>query len=143
MDISALLSSTEKANTQYQVDAFNAALGPAGATGNALGKDDFLQLLITQLSHQDPTAPMEDREFIAQMAQFSSLEQITNMNQQFSALAGLLKGSQAYSLLGRTVEIEKAGQVVTGVVEEIAGRDYPQVLVNGMYYDFSDVIKVR
>ena len=142
MDIAAMMSSTERTNTQYQVDAFNAALGAVGG-GNSLGKDDFLKILLTQLSHQDPTAPMEDREFISQMAQFSSLEQITNMNQQFGAMAGLMKSSQAVSLLGRTVEIEKAGQIITGTVEEIAGRDFPQILVNGTYYDFSEVIKVR
>lgn len=50
---------------------------PAGSS--ALGKDDFLKLLITQLQNQDPSNPMQDKEFIAQMAQFSTLEQMTNM----------------------------------------------------------------
>src|ERR1700741_3407172 len=60
---------------------------PTKQTGNSdLGKDAFLQLLITQLQHQDPTNPMDDREFISQMAQFSSLEQMQNMTKAIESL---------------------------------------------------------
>src|SRR5215475_8509789 len=57
---------------------------------SSLGQDAFLQLLTTQLAHQDPTAPQDNGEMIAQMAQFSSLEQLTQMNKTLTAVATAL-----------------------------------------------------
>ena len=68
-------------------------------TVRQLGKDDFLKLLITQLSYQDPTAPVKDQQFIAQMAQFSSLEQMQNISGALNKLAS----RQTHSLIGRYV----------------------------------------
>ena len=109
----------------------------------SLGKDEFLKILITQLSHQDPTQPMQDKEFIAQMAQFSSLEQMTNVSSEIAKVAALLEKGQAVSLLGKAVEIAAGSQVVEGVVEEVSGGDFPQILVNGLFYDASQVQAVR
>jgi flagellar basal-body rod modification protein FlgD len=139
MDFSNALSGQELARTQMQVDAFNKALSNGRVKNNELNKDDFLKILITQLSHQDPTAPMEDKEFISQMAQFSSLEQMTNMSQGFASLSAALSSGQAYSLLGKNVSILEGETMITGMVEAVSGRDFPQVLVNGKYYDFSAV----
>jgi flagellar basal-body rod modification protein FlgD len=61
---------------------------------DSLGKDAFLQLLVTQLQHQDPTKPQADGEFIAQLAQFSSLEQLTQINDNIKALTELMAGQQ-------------------------------------------------
>ncbi len=145
MDIRLSLSPQEMLEVNREVDAFNKTLNPSkpGKLGSALGKDDFLKILITQLSHQDPTQPMEDKEFIAQMAQFSSLEQITNMNEGMSKVADLLAAGQAMGLLGRIVDITSGESVITGPVEEVTGGSFPQVLVNGAYYDFSQVQRVR
>jgi flagellar basal-body rod modification protein FlgD len=145
MDLNITLAPQERAQLDQAVAAFNRTLdGGTGRTAQAdLGKDDFLKILITQLSHQDPTQPMEDREFIAQMAQFSSLEQITNMNQGLSRLATLLAASQAVNLLGQMVVVGDGENAVSGLVDEVSGGDYPQVLVNGQFYDVSQVTKIR
>ncbi|MEK5215102.1 flagellar hook assembly protein FlgD [Psychrobacillus sp. FSL H8-0487] len=59
-----------------------------------LGKDAFLKILMTQLQNQDPTKPMDDAQFISQMAQFSSLEQMTNLTKAFEEFAGVQQQSQ-------------------------------------------------
>ena len=74
----------------------------ATSSSSSLGKDDFLKLLVAQLTHQDPLEPLKDQEFIAQMAQFSSLEQQTNMAKGIETLAKLSMTS-AVGYVGRTV----------------------------------------
>jgi flagellar basal-body rod modification protein FlgD len=78
------------------------AVGTA-AGGASLGKDDFLKLLVTQLQHQDPMNPMDDKDFMGQMAQFSSLEQITNLAQAMEKMSFQSAMSQGVSLIGHKV----------------------------------------
>ena len=70
---------------------------------SSLGKNDFLKLLVTELRHQDPTSPMKDRDFMAQMAQFSSLEQMKNMTEAMNSMNIHNTLQTASSLLGRTI----------------------------------------
>lgn len=142
MELSATLNNQEQATLKMQVDTFNKSIQQGKKPTQELGKDDFIKILITQLTHQDPSAPMEDKEFIAQMAQFSSLEQMTNMAQDFSKLANVLSGTEASAALGRSVEIAQGDQVVQGVVKAVSRGGAPQVLVNGTYYDWDQVTKV-
>ena len=145
MELSLSMSPQDLAKVTEQVNTFNKTLNEGkGAKANAqLDKNDFLKILITQLSHQDPTQPMDDKAFIAQMAQFSSLEQMTNMSEGLAKVATLVAKSQAVGLLGNAVDIANGGETVTGVVEAVTGGDYPQLLVNGQYYDYSQVQKVK
>ena len=82
---------------------------------------------------------MENTEFIAQMAQFSSLEQMTNMNTAFLKMAGMINSSQASSTIGRTVEINLGDTTAQGVVEAATMGENPQVMVNGMYYNLDKI----
>ncbi|ATH91424.1 flagellar basal body rod modification protein [Bacillus glycinifermentans] len=107
----------------------------AKSKGSDLGKDDFLKLLVTQLQHQDPLNPMEDREFIAQMATFSSLEQMTNLNSTMSTFVGLQDPMSMYvSWIGKEVTYEGDNQEEkTALVKSVKSSDgqYKLVLDNG------------
>ncbi|MEA3416212.1 MAG: flagellar hook capping FlgD N-terminal domain-containing protein [Thermodesulfobacteriota bacterium] len=73
---------------------------------STIGKDDFLKMMIAQLQHQDPLNPLDGTDFTAQLAQFSSLEQLSNMNDQLEILGhyqASLNNSQSISLIGKDV----------------------------------------
>jgi len=79
---------------------------PAPASNDQLGQDDFLKLLTTQLQNQDPFAPMDNAEFIGQMAQFSTVSGINDLNETLSSVAGSMKEtriSTATNMLGHSV----------------------------------------
>ncbi len=143
IQLNTRLSDQEMAKLNMQVDSFNKSITIEGRkVQRDLGKDDFLKLLITQLSNQDPTSPMENTEFIAQMAQFSSLEQMTNMNQEFAKMNSMLVSSQAVGTIGKTVDISIGDTKTTGVVEAVTYGANPQVRVNNMYYDMKQISAV-
>ena len=134
------MSAGERNAVENAVSTYNKSLVREGRqTSHELGKDDFLKLLITQLSNQDPTSPMEDTQFISQMAQFSSLEQMTNMSTSFSKMADFLNSQEAAGTLGKTVELDIGDTTVQGIVEGATRGENPQVMVNGMYYSMDKI----
>lgn len=135
------MDAADKFKLDTQVNAINKQIDAerGRAASHALGKDDFLKLLITQMSNQDPLSPMENTEFIAQMAQFSSLEQMTNMNQSFERLSTMMNTTAATNTIGRAVEIDLGDTTMTGIVEAVTREAAPQVKVNGQLYDMERV----
>jgi len=123
------------------VNYSSAATSSTGAsttkTNNELGKDDFLQLLVTQLQHQDPLAPMEDKEFISQMAQFTSLEQMKNMNTAVQI-------TQATSYIGKQVTWpDDVGVLQNGIVSSVQIiSGVPNLVIDSKTIALSKVINV-
>ena len=141
--LNTVMSAGEKAKVDQAVDFYNKQNKTnERVASNELGKDDFLKLLITQLQNQDPTEPMENQEFIAQMAQFSSLEQMTNMSTAFSKMASFINSQEATATLGKTVELNVGDTTTTGIVEGATRGDNPQILVNGMYYTLDKIAAI-
>ncbi len=140
VSLNTQMSPEEMSKLNLYVDSFNKGNTVNGrAVQQSLGKDDFLKLLITQLSNQDPTSPMENTEFIAQMAQFSSLEQMTNMNESFQQMSAMLNSNQAVTTIGKTVELDLNGVTTTGVVDAVTYGQNPQVRVGNMFYDMKQI----
>jgi flagellar basal-body rod modification protein FlgD len=90
---------------------------PKGSTGGEMGKDQFLKLFVAQLQHQDPMNPMNDSEFMGQMASFSTLEQVSNLG-----------------LIGRTVSyVDENDQIHTGKVDKVTtAGGVPTLTVDGV-----------
>jgi len=139
MSINTQMSPLEQAKVTQQVDTYNKSISHGKVAKQNMDKDDFLKILITQLTTQDPSQPMQDKDFIAQMAQFSSLEQMTNMATSFGKVSSVINASQAVSTIGKDVEIAVGDQMIKGQVTAVTPGQFPQVLVGDKYYDFSAV----
>ncbi|MEC8013114.1 MAG: flagellar hook capping FlgD N-terminal domain-containing protein [Verrucomicrobiota bacterium] len=109
-----------------------------------LQMEDFLQLLTSQISNQDPLEPMKDTEFISQMANIASLEQMQQFSKGFESFANSHKDMVAQAYLGRVVEIKSGGEQLSGTVHSVERTDDGKisVLVNDKAYDPNDIVKV-
>ena len=109
-------------------------------TSNELDQDMFLKLMLEQLKYQDPLNPMSNQDFLAQQAQFTQLEQLTQLNETIEANSGLTQGMD---LIGKEVTLmdpDDPEKTITGVVEEavfyqngcavkVNGKEYPAGLI--------------
>lgn len=135
--------------------ASTSAVAAAAGTGNVregvgdeLGKQAFLELLILQLQNQDPLAPVDNGEMLAQLAQFSALEAMTNLNENFALMSGnidQLNFISAAQLLGKTVTgVDLNGELRTGLVESVHLDGSLVVLtVDGEFMTMAGIIAIE
>ena len=110
----------------------------------ALQMDDFLQLLTSQISNQDPLEPMKDTEFISQMANIASLEQMQQFTKGFETFASSQKDLVAQAYLGKMVNISQDGLEISGLVDSVEKSSEGDIFVsvNNKNYLPSDITKV-
>jgi flagellar basal-body rod modification protein FlgD len=94
----------------------------ASAVQTSLGQEEFLKILLSQLQYQDPLKPLDNQQFLAQLAQFSTLAQTSQLNDRIDTLLNIQSATQSVGLIGRTVEVQSTvGDVAAvGVVTSLA-----------------------
>jgi len=114
----------------------NTSAAPTDGSGQTLTQANFLQLLVTQMTSQDPLNPQSDTAFAAQLAQFSALQQSQTMTGDMQAL-------QANGLIGETVSVTPSSnstQTITGVVSSVQiAAGVPEIVVNGQSFTLSQI----
>jgi flagellar basal-body rod modification protein FlgD len=125
MTVSAIGTSTSTTTDLYS------------SSSTALGKDDFLKLLVTQLQNQDPLNPADSTQFIAQLAQFSSLEQLTSVNDNLKTIQSFdqsINNAQAVNFVGKTIKASgsmfELGSGQTHEIQYQLGEDAAKVYVS-------------
>ena len=111
-----------------------APVGPSTQSNSAFGLDfqSLLKIILTQLTYQDPLKPMDNFQFVSQLAQFSQLQQSQSLNDQVSNLLASQAASQATALLGRTVDLvaQTGAPLQSGIVKSISfARGQPEVTI--------------
>lgn len=117
----------------------SASASSSSNPNSTLNQADFLQLLVTQMTSQDPLNPESDTDFAAQLAQFSSLQEATTM-------AGDMSTMQASSLIGATVAVSSTtngNNETSGVVTAVdMSSGSPEIQVNGQLYSLSQILSI-
>jgi flagellar basal-body rod modification protein FlgD len=110
----------------------------------SLSQQDFLNLLVAQMTSQDPLNPTNSQDLLSQMTQFSTLNANTTMQTQLGQMQTLNEFSEAGSLLGKQVTLQQDASTTTqGIVTGVdTSTDVPQIIVNGQSYSLSQLLSV-
>ncbi|WP_423199793.1 MULTISPECIES: flagellar hook capping FlgD N-terminal domain-containing protein [unclassified Cupriavidus] len=96
------------------------SVGSTSLQSGSIGLQDFLKILLTQLTYQDPLKPMDNQEFMAQIAQFTSLEQTQQINTKLDTMLSSQSSLQSVGLIGKTVEVSTQSGTTVGTVSSLS-----------------------
>jgi flagellar basal-body rod modification protein FlgD len=123
----------------------NTTANPARANSNTFDSDQFMQILMAQLTHQNPLEPMNNAEMMSQFSQLNSLQELRDIHTAVDKVSASNQVIYLASLIGKTVKVNRPdGNVLEGVVEEvITEKDNPQLRIGTEKVSVSDVIEVK
>ena len=131
-------SSATAASTAYASSASDRTVK------KTLGQEDFFELLATQLANQDPLSPMENTEYIAQMASFSTLESMSSLASSFGAFSAQQGFMTVQSVLGRQVTVQDGDGEISGVATAVHVSDgTTQITIDGTDYPAANILRVE
>lgn len=136
------VTATNSTSSTYQDPS---ATSTVAARKTTLGSEDFLKLLSVQFQSQDPMKPMEDTAFIAQMAQFTSLEQSSAMSSKMTELLASQNLAVANSYIGRQVTLKDAdANIIQGTVDGVeVASDGPRLIIGPYTYPLDSIVAVE
>jgi flagellar basal-body rod modification protein FlgD len=123
----------------------NSTASAASKANNALDSDQFMQILLSQLTHQNPLEPMDNAEMMTQFSQLNSLQELREIHTSMDKVSASNQVIYLASLIGKTVKVNRTdGNVLEGVVEEVfPEKDNPQLRVGDQKVPLEDVIEVK
>lgn len=127
----------------YQVTANNTSA--ANTASNELDSGKFMQILLAQLTHQNPLEPMDNAEMMSQFSQLNSLQELRGINTSMQNVSTMSQTAYLASLVGKVVKANRAdGKVIEGVVEGVVTEvDNPQIRIGDEVIDLLDVVEVK
>jgi len=136
MEVNSVLSS-------YQVAANNTA--NANTASNELGSDQFMQILLAQLTHQNPLEPMDNAEMLSQFSQLNSLQELRGIHTSMETVSAVNQTTYLAGLIGKTVKAQRAdGKIIEGVVDGVITEvDNPQIRIGTETADLVDVLEIK
>lgn len=125
----------------YSSAVQNSSTAQSSSSSGAIDKDGFLKILVAELKNQDPSNSQDNTQYIAQMAQFSALEQMENLNEGLQNLSTNIKFQEGSSMIGKNATIAAGdGQYITGLISGVKLTDGAvKVVSGGNEYDIDDV----
>jgi len=131
--------------TNASQETANSAVRTAMASANKMDSDQFMQILMAQLTHQNPLEPMDNAEMMSQFSQLNSLQELREIHTGMDNLSASNQVIYLSSLIGRTVKVNRTdGKVVEGIVEGVViEKDNPQVRIGNEEYPLDDVIEIE